>query len=272
MSRPAAASGGMTHDMSIGMTHTEQKQPHHRVNTVLLALVAGLTLASCGGSSSHATRAGRPASALGPAPAPAVVLQVGATPITGATYDHWMAIGAATVEMPKPSGPVPKPAAYEPPGFTACVAHLHTSTPKSTATAQLEARCKKTYEGIQSRILNFLITGYWLRGEAAEQHASVTEAEVHKKFEEEKRANYPTAASFRRLQETSRQTVPDLIFAVETRMLSTKLLEKFTKTHSHEKSEQATVAAFNTSLGSKWTAKTNCKPGYVVRDCKQYKP
>jgi hypothetical protein len=254
------------------MAHTEQKQSRRRVNTVLLAVLAGLTLTSCGGSSEHATSTYSPPPALGPAPATAVVLQVGSTPITGAMYDHWMAIGAATVEMPKPSGPLPKPVTYEPPGFTACVAHLHTSAAKSTTTAKLRARCKTAYEGIQSRILSFLITGYWLRGEAAEQHASVTEAEVRKKFEEEKRANYPTAASFRRLQEASRQTVPDLLFAVETRMLSAKLLEKFTKAHSHAKSEQATIAAFNKSIASTWMPRTDCQPGYVIRSCRQYKP
>ena len=241
------------------------------MNTVVvLAVLTGLTLASCGGSGKHATMV-RSISPAGPAPADAVVVQVGATPITGATYDHWIAIGVATVEMPKPTGPLPKPVAYEPPNFTACIAHLRTGARKST-TAKLKATCKTTYEGIQGRILNFLITGNWLRAEAAEQHVSVTEAEVHKKFEEERKANYPSAASFRRLQEASRQTVPDLMFAVETRMLSTKLFEKFTKAHPKGKFEQAKVAAFNTSLTSKWTAKTNCEPGYVVRDCKQYKP
>jgi hypothetical protein len=183
-----------------------------------------------------------------------------------------MAIGAATVEMPKASGPLPQPVAYEPPDFTACVAHLQISAPKAATPAQLTAKCTKTYKSIQTRILNFLITGYWLRGEATEQHVSITEAEVRKKFEEEKRTNYPTAASFRRLQEASRQTVPDLMFAVETRMLSAKLLERFTKQHSHEPSEQATITAFNESIASKWTPRTNCQPEYVVRDCKQYKP
>jgi len=231
-------------------------------------LIAGLVLTSCGG---FARRTASTATVTDPVNKAAVVVQVGASPITGAMYDHWMAIGAATVEMPAPGGPVPKPVAYEPPTFSACVAHTHASATKSTTTAQLKAKCKKTYEGIQSRILDFLITGYWLRGEAAEQHASVSQAEVRKKFEEERRANYSTAASFRRLQEVSRQTVPDLTFAVETRMLSAKLLEKFTKTHSHEKSDQATIAAFNRSIRSKWVPRTDCAPTYVVPDCKQYR-
>jgi len=234
------------------------------------ALLVGLILTGCGGSAKRHTADAGSESAVGPAPATAVVVRVGATPITGATYDHWMAIGAATVEMPKPTGSVPKPVAYEPPDFTACVAHLRTSALKSTTTAQLEAKCEKTYEGIQTRILNFVITGYWLRGEAAEQHASITEAEVHKRFEEERRANFPTTASFRRLQEASHQTIPDLEFSVETQMLSAKLLESFTKVHAHGKSEQARIAAFNKSIRSKWTPKTDCSPGYVIGDCRQY--
>jgi hypothetical protein len=240
---------------------------------VLLALLAGLILTACGNSASRRTASVvTPAAAAGPAPATAVVVQVGATPINGAVYDHWMTIGAATVDMPKPGALMPNPIAYEPPQFTACVAHLLKAAPRSTTTAQLTAKCKKTYQGIQNRILNFLITGYWLRGEAAEQHTSVTEPEVRKKFEEEKRANYPTAASFRKLQEASRQTVPDLMFAVETQMLSAKLLEQFTKAHPHEKSEQATITAFNNSIRSTWARKTSCRRGYVVKDCKQYKP
>ena len=183
-----------------------------------------------------------------------------------------MAIGAATVEMPKPTGPLPKVVEYVPPEFTACVAQLRANAPSSTSSASLRGECRRTYEGIQARVLSFLITGYWLRGEAAEQHASVSEAEVRKEFDEERRARYSTAASFRRLQEASRQTVSDLMFAVETRMLSAKLLENFMSTHGKGKSEQATIAAFNKSVRSTWAPKTNCQPGYVLPDCEQYKP
>jgi hypothetical protein len=253
------------------MPHSERKGIDRRTHVAALALLIGLMFTACG---SNASRQGATltSSATGPAPATGVVVRVGATPITGAIYDHWMAVGAATVELPRPGAPTPTPTAYEPPEFAACRAHLQTIAPKSTTTARLKAECERTYEGIRTRILNFLITGYWLRREAAEQHASVTAAEVHKKFDEEKRINYPTPAAFRKLQETSRQTVPDLEFAVETQLLSAKLLRKFTKEHSHEPSEQATIAAFNRSLERKWTAKTDCLPGYIVRDCRQYKP
>jgi hypothetical protein len=133
------------------------------------------------------------------------------------------------------------------------------------------AECKATYEDIRSRILNFLITGYWLRDQAAEQHISVSPREVKQRFQEERRAHY-TAAAFRRFQESSRQSVADLEFAVETQMLSAKLLTVFVKAHGDEKNEQAAVPAFNKSITSKWEPRTNCAPGYVVPDCTKYKP
>jgi hypothetical protein len=186
-------------------------------------------------------------------------------------YGHWMAIGAATVEMPKASGRVPQPVVYEPPAFTACVAHLQISAPKSTTAAQLKAKCVRVYQNIQVRILHFLITGYWVRGEAAEQHVSITRAEVRTRFEEERRAHYATAASFRRLKEASGQTDQDLEFAVETQALSTKLFERFARAHPHASSQQATIAAFNRGLRGNWIARTDCRPGYIVPDCRQYK-
>jgi len=201
-----------------------------------------------------------------------VVVQVGGTPISRAAYNHWMTIGAATVEMPKPSGALPKPVTYEPPDFRGCVAHLRKTVPMSTPTVPLRAECRATYDGIKARIINFLVSGYWLRDEAAEEGISVSHDEVKKKFEEERRAHYPTTASFERLLEASRQTVGDLEFALETQMLSAKLLAKFAKEHGDEKNEQAAVAAFNKGVDSKWILRTTCAPGYVVPDCKQYKP
>jgi hypothetical protein len=249
------------------MRSTQGNPQHRRVEIPVLGLLIGLILIGCGTSSPEHTST----AAVSPAFAPpnAVVVRVGATPITGAAYDHWMRIGAATVEMPRATGSLPTPIAYEPPDFSACVTHLQAIATKST-TAQLKAKCRHTYEGIQARILDFLITGYWLRGEATEQRVSLTGAQVRKKFDEEKRAGYPTAASFHRLEEASRQTVADLEFAVETQMLSATLLETFAKTHQ-AKSEQAMIAAFNTSIRSKWTPRTGCQPGYIVTDCSEYR-
>lgn len=198
-------------------------------------------------------------------------MQIGHTAISPATYAHWMTIGAATAEKPKPTGSLPTAISYIPPAFTACVAHRRTLTKTTATTASLRTECLKTYEGIQARVLNFLITGYWLREEAAKTHASVSQAEVHRKFNEYRQEDYPSATAFQRLKEASHQSVPDLEFAVETQMLSARLLEHFTTHISNNQPEQATITAFNQYIASKWTPRTICKPGYIVKDCKQYR-
>jgi hypothetical protein len=198
-------------------------------------------------------------------------VQIGSAGISPVAYAHWMAIGAATVEMPKPTGPLPSVTEYTPPAFTACIAHRRALATSAGSTAALRAGCRKAYEGIQARVLNFLITGYWLRDEAAEMHASVSQAEVHRKFKEYRQEDFPTPAAFQRLKEASHQSVADLEFAVETQMLSARLLERFTKSAGSGKSEQATITAFNKHIASKWTPRTSCRQGYVVEDCKQYR-
>jgi hypothetical protein len=236
---------------------------------LLLCVVIGcVALGGCGGGTTRST--GTPTTMRLTKPSTGIAVQVGHTAITGSAYDHWMAVGAATVEMPKASGPLPEVIAYQPPNFTACVDHLRKGSTKTPATSPLRAECQVTYEDIRRRILNFLITGDWLRGAAAEKGLLVTPAAVKKKFQEERLVHY-TPNSFRRLQRSSRQTIGDLEFAVETQMLSARLLEAFLKEHHRERSEHATIAAFNKSIKRTWIPKTNCHPGYVIPDCRQYR-
>jgi hypothetical protein len=241
------------------------------ISFVSVVLIVSLILASCG--SGDPRRSGADSALVTAAqPGGRVPVQIGLTSITKAVYEHWMRIGEATVRLPVPGQPPPRPIPYDPPKFASCVASLKNTVPRSRATtSQLKAKCARTYRGVQERILNFLITGYWLRGAAAGEPVSITEAEVHRKFEAERRADYPTRASFHRLEQASRQTIPDLEFAVETRMLSAKLLQHFIKTHGHE-SEEAAIAAFNKTIRDEWVPKTSCATGYVVPDCKQYHP
>jgi hypothetical protein len=236
---------------------------------VFLSLaLGGPVLASCGHSGANTARIAATIRVETPAHGAETVVTVGNYDISSTTLAHWMAIGEATVEKPPPSGPLPKVVAYRPPEFTACVAHLRARAGASMASGSLRAECKRIYEGIRARVLSFLITGYWLRGEAAETHTLVSGAEVRKKFEQERRINYPTPASFRRLEEASRQTAPDLEFAVETQILSTKLLARFA-TAGHFSSEQAAVAAFNQHMQRTWTPRTSCQVAYVIKDCKE---
>jgi hypothetical protein len=246
----------------------------HRIRlfVLLFGLALAATLGACGSASSrHGTVPAQVANrAAGPVSAGRVVVRVGSTRITGETYDHWLTIGEATVQMPRAGRPAPTPVAYVPPRFTACVTRLRGASP-SDGDAQLKDRCRRAYEAIQARILGFLITGDWLREEARERHVSVTPTAVQSRFEEERRSHYPKAVDFKRLQETTRQTVPDLEFAVKTEMLSGRLLDQFAKRTGREAASPKAVAAFNHAIVARWTPRTDCEAGYVVRDCRQYR-
>jgi hypothetical protein len=247
-----------------------QRGRARRACVLLFLALGGPAMASCGHSGAHTARIPGTTRVETQARGAETVVTVGNYAISSREFVHWMAIGEATVEMPPSAGPLPKVVQYRPPEFTACVAHLRARAAAPSATRSLRAECKRIYEGIRARVLSFLITGYWLRGEAADTHIHVSEAEVHARFEQERHTNYPTAAAFRRLEEASRQTKPDLEFAVETQMLSARLLARFAQVH-HFASEQEAVAAFNKDTQSTWTARTSCQPGYVVADCKQFR-
>ncbi len=234
-----------------------------------IALVAALALGvtACG-RSNHADppRTATARSTADPSSS-AVVVRVGAVPITQATYKHWMAIGAATVEMPKPTGPLPKVLTYTPPTFTACASQLQASSPHATI-AQLKARCKSAYEGIRARVLTFLITGSWLRQQAAAAHVAVTPGDIERRLAEERKREGP--AMYRRLIAASHQTAADFDFAIETRVLSERLEERFVAQHKSWP-EQRQITGFNRSITSRWIPATYCEVGYVVKDCRDYK-
>ena len=54
------------------------------------------------------------------------VVQVDGTPITKTTFNHWLAVAAAS----SATTPGAKPVLPEPPNYTACIAHLKATTPK----------------------------------------------------------------------------------------------------------------------------------------------
>jgi hypothetical protein len=238
---------------------------------VACVVTLGLMLSACG-SSNKASSTTSTTSVPAPPSAPSgtVVVQVGNTPITRAQYEHWMRIGDATVQKPLPGQPIPKPIDYEPPNFTECIARLRANALLHETTPQLKTKCQQTFQSIQTRILRFLINGYWLREEATEDGITISNTELQTEFNQTKAHEFPTPASFQRLLNASRQTIPDLMFAIETEMLSTKLQQKFSKPETKESPENS-VEALNKRLDAKWTPRTNCLPGYVIKACRQYR-
>ncbi len=170
--------------------------------------------------------------ACGGIPGDAVV-QVGGTPITKATYEHWLSVAAASTAASGATGA--KPVIPDPPNYTACIAHLEATAPKPTkgqakpSKAQLRSQCEQQYKSLQQEVLGFLISSSWVLGEANSLGVKVSDSEVKKEFEKIKSQQFPQASEFKKFLATSGQSVSDLLLRVKLNMLSTKIQQKVSK-------------------------------------------
>jgi hypothetical protein len=240
-----------------------------------LGIAIGLTvlMASCGSGSKQttsttATTAFTSTYPSTPVPPTKVVARVGATSITGAIYDHWLAVISAQV---KPSGigaPAGKPFKLDPPNFTACIKLLKAGAPQFRK-ANLKPGCAKEYAKAEKSTLELLITGYWVREAAAEAKVSLPESTVERKFQEAIKAQFPAPGAFQKFQEETLQSDKDVMFGIRSKLLTTLLFAKFTKEQGKGRSEAAITSAYEAKI-EKWKAKTVCQPGYVVKVCREY--
>jgi hypothetical protein len=233
------------------------------------------------------------------------VVQVNGSPITTAAFDHWMRIAATGAAGPSKTV-VPKP-----PGYTACIAQLAATAPKPAkgakkpTRAQLEAQCASEYESMKTETLGYLISADWLIGEAQAQGVCVSDSEVHSRFISIRQQGFSAKGSFERFLRTSPYTVSDLLLRIKLQMLSERLEKKVLagahtvtqaqiakyynghrssfahqslaaasasiKQELRSQTEEKHFTAFKEEFRKRWTARTDCRAGFVVVDCKQYK-
>lgn len=194
-------------------------------------LVTGLTLTACGG--------GIPGNA---------VVAVNGTPITTATFNHWMMVAAGSSSPT--TGSTAKPVVPDPPTYKACVAHLEATAPKPVkgqpkpTPATLKTQCEQQYTALKQQVLGFLISANWVLGEAKSQGVKVSDNEVKKQFNQVKNQQFPKEADFQKFLASSGQTVSDLLLRVKLDMLSSKIQQKITKNAGKKASEKEVKAYY----------------------------
>jgi foldase protein PrsA len=177
----------------------------------LLALAgAGVTFAACGGVPSNA------------------VATVDGEAIDKQDFSHWLTIAA------KSSG-AENAAVPDPPNYAKCVAAKRKSTPApakgqpKTTDAQLKTQCKTEYEQQRSQVMQLLVSFKWIQGEADAQGVKVTDAEVKKSFDEQKKQSFPKDADYQKFLKTSGQSQEDILQRVKLDLLSNKIRDKVVK-------------------------------------------
>jgi hypothetical protein len=260
------------------------------------AVTAAVALGGCGSS--------------GGIPSDAVAV-VGSTPITKAALRHWTSVQLATNYESVPQKPLPAGVVYEPPNFGACVARLRmgareagagvsltpaqlsaalakgsfnvSKLPKKAktrtalpSTAQLERKCAAGYRAVEQHILNVLIVFQWDIQEAEADGVNPSEAEVRKEFARFSSEKYSKPGDLQRLLEYTGEHFSDELMRERQDLIGTRVTQReFAKLgidppHVTAAQEHAYEAYFSHRV-KEAVAKTSCRKGYVVNNCKQYR-
>ena len=151
------------------------------------------------------------------------------------TFNHWMRIAAISAQGPAQGAAAPQPKIPQPPEFTDCVGDKKKNAPKpakgqpAPKDSDYKAQCKQEYEGLRDQVMQLLIQNEWVTGEAAQQGVKVSDAEVKKAFEQQKKQSFPKEADYQKFLKTSGFREEDVLFRVRLEQISNKLREKIVK-------------------------------------------
>jgi foldase protein PrsA len=183
-----------------------------RLTLALAALAAPAVLvAGCGGVPGNA------------------VAEVDGNAIEKTAYDHWINVAARS------SGQGAAAAVPVPPDYTACIATKRKTTPKpakgqpKVTDDQLKTQCKQEYEQLRNQVLQLLISFQWLEGEAKAQGITITDDEVKKSFDQQKKQSFPKDADYAKFLKDSGQSEADILLQVKADLLASKIRDKVVK-------------------------------------------
>ena len=156
------------------------------------------------------------------------VATVDGTSIEKNDFEHWLTVAAK-------SGGQATAAAPKPPDYAACVNQKRKTTPKpakgqpKVTDSQLKAQCKQEYNALRDQVLQLLDLLPVDRGRGRPQNIKVSDTEVKKSFDKQKKQAFPKAADFEKFLKDSGQTEEDILQRVRLDTLSNKIREKVTK-------------------------------------------
>jgi foldase protein PrsA len=168
------------------------------------------------------------------------VAKVGDSTITQDEFDKWLNTAA------KGNAQGGTAAVPDPPDFTKCVAaKAKTPVPKGQKKPSddaLKKQCKTEYDALKREVMQFLIQAEWVQQEASSQDIKVTDAEIKKSFEDQKKQAFPNDKQYKEFLASSGMTEEDILFRVKLDQLQQKLTQKVTE--DAKKVTDADVSAY----------------------------
>src|SRR3954465_2459219 len=156
------------------------------------------------------------------------VAKIGDTVITKDQFNHWLTAAAHGSASPGPTGTPP-----DPPHLTKCVANLAKQPvpkgAKKPTNAQLKTQCQQQYDALKQQVMQFLVSAEWIQQEAEKQGVKVSEKEVQKQFQDQKKQSFQKDADYQKFLKNSGMTEADLLFRVKLDVISNDVRTKIIK-------------------------------------------
>ena len=157
------------------------------------------------------------------------VAKVGDTNITKDEFNRWLTNAASGQQQGGGTAVIP-----DPPDYTKCVAGLkkqlaiQKGAPKQSDAA-LKKQCKTQYDQLKGEVMQFLIQAQWVQQEAEDRDVEVSDAEVKKSFNDQKKQAFPKEADYQKFLKDSKMKEEDILYRVKLDQLQTKLTQKVSK-------------------------------------------
>jgi foldase protein PrsA len=165
--------------------------------------------------------------------------------IEKSTFEHWLNVAAKSAGGGQPGAATAVP---KPPNFTECIAAKRKALPKpgkgqpKTTDAQLKTQCKQDYENMRKQALQLLINAEWIQGEADELDVKVSDADVRKSFNQQKKQAFPKDKDYKKFLKDTARTEEDILFQIRFELLSNKIRDKIIK--GKDKVSDAQIEAY----------------------------
>jgi hypothetical protein len=178
----------------------------------------------------------------------------------------------ASVRAPTPGAAVePATTPPQPEALLACVgatpitgalyAHWFSVAGKAGSAAQPEQ--------VREEVMSFLVSSYWVIGEAAASGVHVSAALVRRTFDRIRAQQFPHRGEFAHFLHSSGQTLADLLFRVQLNLLSQRLQSRIVAGLHSARARQRALRRFVVAFKERWRPQTSCQPSYAVSDCGQ---
>jgi parvulin-like peptidyl-prolyl isomerase len=160
--------------------------------------------------------------------------------IDKADFTHWMNVAAKTSGQTSTAVPDPQD------GYKQCIAARRKATPKpakgqpKVTDAQLKSQCVQQYNTLRDQVLQLLISFKWIQGEADSMGVKVSDADVKKSFDQQKKQSFPKDKDYQKFLKTSGQTQNDIMQRVRLDLLSNKIRDKVVKGKDNVTDQQVT--------------------------------